>query len=161
MDEKFIISDANLGDIEIDKETGKISNKELYYHEHVMFNDFPVEINMDEYEIMDINDCDLESSKDAFSKALNLIISRREEIQNTIIDFVFNWFKDGDYTIDDMNEKFFSLDITVTTKIDSEENIEFVSSWYFNDQTDDNAGFAECYYDKETNKIKNHDIGFY
>ena len=72
--ENLIIPDSEFGDLIINTITGKISGDKLNYSEKKIYNDFPIEYKMNEFEITELECCDLEKLKSLFAENLHFIL---------------------------------------------------------------------------------------
>lgn len=160
--ENLIISDSEFGDLIINTITGKISGEKLNYNERNIYNDFIIEYKMNEFEITELECCDLEKSKVLFVENLHFIFNIKKEIKERIIEEIWNWFVSNDYTLEELKQQFLKLEISVTSRLSDEKNIDFTSSWEFVEEDNDiNSGYADFYFDFDSNEIKCSDKGFF
>lgn len=158
--EELMISDLELGDLIINTRTGKISGNKLYYNEKKLYNEFPIEYKMNEFEIEGIEHCDLKKSKILFIENLHCIFNIKNQIKKRIIEEIWDWFVTNDFTLEKLKQQFLRLEISVTVRLSDENTINFNTSWEFvKEHSDINSGYADFYLD--ATEIKCSDIGFY
>ena len=160
--DNLIISNPELGDIMVNTTTGKISCEVLNDKENNMYKNFPVEYKMKDFEIPYPKEWNFEKSNDIIIENLKFVLNIKGKIKRVIIEKIWDWFVNNDYTIEELNQKFLKLEISVDLKLNADKNISFISSWEFVEEDSDiNSGYADFYFDFETNEIKRADIGFY
>ena len=92
---------------------------------------------------------------DIIIENLKFVLNIKEEIKRVIIEKIWDWFVNNDYTIEELNQKFLKLEISVDLKLNADKNISYISSWEFVEEDSDiNSGYADFYFDFETNEIK-------
>ena len=160
--EELKISDLELGDLIINTRTGKISGEKLYYNEKNTYSEFPIEYKMNEFEIDEINRCDLKESKNLFVENLRCIFNKKNQIKERIIEEIWDWFVTNDFTLEKLKQQFLRLEISVTVRLSDENTINFNTSWEFvEEHSDINSGYADFYFDFDSNETKCSDIGFF
>ena len=160
--EELKISDLELGDLIINTRTGKISGEKLYYNEKNTYSEFPIEYKMNEFEINEIERCDLKEFKNLFIENLRCIFNKKNQIKERIIEKIWDWFVTNDFTLEKLKQQFLRLEISVTVRLSDENTINFNTSWEFvEEHSDINSGYADFYFDFDSNETKCSDIGFF
>ena len=123
-------------------------------------SEFPIEYKMNEFEIEEIEHCDLKKSKILFIENLHCIFNIKNQIKKRIIEEIWDWFVTNDFTLEKLKQQFLRLEISVTVRLSDENTINFNTSWEFvKEHSDINSGYADFYLD--ATEIKCSDIGFY
>ena len=61
---------------------------------------------------------------DIIIENLKFVLNIKEEIKRVIIEKIWDWFVNNDYTIEELNQKFLKLEISVDLKLNA-NNIKF------------------------------------
>ena len=160
---ELIFSDSELGDIIINSDTGKIMCDSLNYNNDKLYSDFPIQYKMSSFEFSDIKNCNFEKYKGQYIDELHLVFSMREEIEEKIIQEIWEWFC-SDYTLEQLKNDFLGLNVSVRVCLcdDEFEAIDLCASWCFEEKEDDiNSGYADFTIYKNPKSIKLTEIGFY
>lgn len=159
--EQIIISDLEFGNITINTITGKIDCDNMKHDKKRLYNDFPIEYSMNEIQIYDLKYCNLEECKNLFVDNLHLIFDIRNEIEEKVIQEIWNWFS-VDFTPETLKQQFLKLRINVTIYLYDGEYINLGTSWVFEEEYSDiNSGYADFNVDINSKNIECTDIGFF